>query len=368
MKWSSKYSIEFWDKHGNQLADYSGRAYNRRIMKSRNQPDEIRFSLDLNEFEDYCERSKVDPQTILIAGSTEVRVRRLGTYLSGGQLVYCEPVIDANNQRIDCIAYGFLWLFNKRRTGESPAGQVLEVHTADYGTAKSRKDLAWYLISASQALTNGDFGITRGLTGGSDTLYDKQYSLTNIKDALQAMTELETDPIDIEFTYDKVFNTYDQIGSDRPDIVFEWPGNILTFNAPDDATDVANEVRGMGEGSNDGTQEFRFAEDIPSQTDYQLRQETLQTNGTDDSDGGITDAAEAYKEAKSRPLRVPRFTVDGSRPPFVTDYQIGDRVTVKVNNHQLLAYINGTYRIEKWTLDIDDNDTEVVTPEVTRWV
>ena len=172
MKWSSKYSIEFWDKHGNQLADFSGRAYNRQVTMSRNQHEEIRFSLDLNDFEDYCARSKIDSSQILIAGSTEVRIRRLGKYLCGGQLAYCEPAIDTGGQRIDCIAYGFLWLFGKRTTGETTAGQVLEVHTADYGTAKSRTDLAWYLISASQALTNGDFGITRGLTGGSTTLYD----------------------------------------------------------------------------------------------------------------------------------------------------------------------------------------------------
>lgn len=367
MKWSSKYSIEFWDKHGNQLADYSGRAYNRQIVLSRNQPDEIRFSLDLNDFEDYCERSHTDPKQILTTGSTEVRVRRLGTYISGGQLVYAEAAIDANNQRIDCIVYGFLWLFDSRSTGESNAGQVLEVHTAANGNAKSRTDLAWYLINASQSLTNGDFGVTRGLTGGSTTLYDKQYSRTNIKDALQAMTNLQTDPIDIEFTYNKVFNTYAQIGSDRPDIVFEWPYNILTFNAPDDATDLANEVIGIGSGAADGTQVVEIAEDLSSQTDYQLRQKPLQTNGTDNSDGGITDAAEAYKDAKGRPMRVPKFTVDGNQQPYVTDYRIGDRVTVKVNNHPYIADVNGTYRIEKLTLAIDDNDTEVVTPEVTAW-
>ncbi|MGW5074077.1 hypothetical protein [Rhodococcus sp. NPDC004095] len=367
MKWSSKYSIEFWDKHGNQLADYSGRAYNRRVTLSRNRPDEIKFSLDLNNFEEHCRKAHTDPRQILKTASTEVRVRRLGSYLAGGQLVYAEAVIDANSQRIDCVVYGFLWLFGKRYTGESNAGQVLEVHTTANGNAKSRKDLAWYLINTSQSLTNGGFGITRGLTGGSATTYDKQYSRTNLRNALENMTELSTEPIDIEITHDKVFNTYAQIGSNRPDIVFEWPYNILTLNAPDDATDISNEVIGIGSGAADGTQAVAVAEDLISQTDYELRQEVLQTNGTDNSDGGITDAAEAHRDAKSRPIRVPKFTVDGNKPPFVTDYRIGDRVSVKVNNHPYLADINGTYRIEKLTLEIDDNDSEVVTPEVVAW-
>lgn len=367
MKWSSKYTIEFWDKHGNLLADYSGKAFDRRITLSRNQPDEIKFSLDLNDFEIHCEKAKVDPRQILIVGSTEVRIRRLGSYLSGGQLVYSEVVIDEKSQRIECLGFGFLWLFDKRYTGESNAGQVLEVHTAENGNAKTRSDLAWYLISASQALRNGNFGVTRGVAGGSSTKFDKQYSRTNIKNALQNMTELKTNPIDIEFTYDKVFNTYEQIGSNRPDIVFEWPHNILTLNVPDDATDLANEVMGIGSGAADGTQALEIAEDLVSQSDRELRQDVLQTNGTDNSDGGITDAAEARLDAKSRPMRVPKFTVDGNKAPYVTDYRIGDRVTVKVNNHPFVRDINGTYRIEKLTIAIDDNDTEIVTPEVVPW-
>lgn len=365
MAWSSKYSIEFWDKHGNQLADFSGKAYNRQLVLSRNQPDDLSFSLDLNSFEDFCRRSKLDPKDILKVGSTEVRFRRKAKYLGGGQLVYTNTSISAQGLTIDCRVKGFLWLLSKRYTGETDSGLVNEVFSLSDGTAKSRTDMLWQLISQSQALPNGDFGITRGLTGGSTTLKEKTYRRTNLLNAAQNMTELDSDPIDIEITYDKVLNTYEHIGSNRPDVVFEYPGNIVGLEVADDATDLWNEVIGLGAGAADGTQATYFAEDLVSQTEYQLRQDILNTNATDNSDGGLTDAAEARKQAKSVPIKIPVMTINGNKPPYPGDYGIGDRVTVKVNGYQSLSNINGTYRIEKLTLTIDDSDNEVVKPEVS---
>lgn len=368
MAWSNKYTIELWSKSGVMLADFSGRATDRKITESRNYPESIEFSLDLNSFESYCRAAGIsDPKQLLITNSTEVRVRRAGTYITGGQLVYKNVSITGEEQQIQCRVQGFLGLFAKRRTGETPAGFISEVYTAVEGSAKSRTDLAWHLIDASQQLINGNFGVTRGLVGGSTTLYDKTYSRTNIGDALQAMTTYKADPIDIEFTYNKVFNTYAQIGSDRPDIIFEYPGNIKGLEAPDDGTDVTNEVTALGQGAADGTQKPAFGVDIPSQLDYQLRQDIVQSNGTDDSNGGITDAAEAAKDAKSRPINIPSLTINGNVAPYVTDYRIGDRVRVKINDHPLIDDINGIYRIEKRTITVDDNDNETVKLEVSKW-
>ncbi|WP_425005740.1 hypothetical protein [Mycolicibacterium sp. S3B2] len=367
--YSSKYTIELWTKHGDRLADLAGRVKRRVLTLSRNEPDTLEFEMDLDEFEKYCADLNVDSKDILKTGSTEVRIKRLNTYMSGGQLVYRDPVLTPNGNTVTCHVWGFLALFAKRRTGfadDAETELVSEVYTQAEGTWLSRTDLAWSLINKSQNLTNGDFGITRGLTGGSATLYEKTYNRTNIKDALQAMTKLKTEPIDIEFTYDKVFNTYEYRGSNKPEIVFEYPGNIIGLGAPEDATDITNAVIGIGRGQRDGTQEERYAVDLASQTDYELRQDLLQTNGTDDSDGGITDAAEAEKEAKRVPITIPALQVDGNVAPYVTDYGIGDRVTVKVTGYPLLSDINGTYRIEKMTVTIDENDSETVTLEVSK--
>lgn len=369
MAYTSKFTIELWTKGGQLLADLAVRATGRSIVISRNQPEDIQFTLDVPEFEKYCATLGVDPKNLLTVNVTEVRIKRLGEYFVGGQLMYKSTRLDDRTMSVACRVFGFLALFNKRYTGTTTAGFVSEVYTAANGTAKTRTDLAWALISATQALASGDFGVTRGLTGSSATPRDKTYSRTNIKTALQDLTTLNTDPIDIEFTYNKVFNTYDGniggIGSNRADIVFEYPGNILSIEVPDDGTDMTNEVIGLASGSADGTQATYFAEDTASQATYALRQDIYQSNATDNSDNGLTYGAEAVKLAKSNPIKIPALVINGNVAPYVTDYHIGDRVTVKVNRHPLISDINGSYRIEKITLDIDDNDNEKVTLQVS---
>lgn len=360
MAYSSKYSIELVDRNGQLLADLSGRASKRRITQSRNEAETIIWYLDLNEFEKYCRDINVNPKQIIVPGYTEVRIKRLGTYFVGGQINYMNPHLSASDQSIEVRASGFLDLFIKRFTGTTDAGTVGEIYTAANGSQLSRQDLAWSLINQSQALVYGNFGITRGVTKGSTTLYDKTYSQTNIKDALQDMTKLQTAPIDIEFTYDKKFNCYAQMGSIRNDITFDFPGNILDIGAPVDATTLANQIQGVGQGA-DLAQSIFIASDNTSQATYALRQDIYISNGTDNSDNGITDATNARLAALKVPVQVPTLIVDGGRAPFITDYSIGDRVPVKAASHSMFADINGYYRVEKRIIDIDENDKETVT-------
>lgn len=355
----SKYSIELVNKAGRLLADLSGRARNRRITESRNEAEYIEWVIDLNEFENYCRAAHIQPNQVLKAGYTEVRVKRLGTYMVGGQITYKEPHISQSGQEISIRASGFLDLFIKRFTGETDSGVVQEAYTGI-----SRQDMAWALISGSQALTNGDYGITRGDTFGSSNVYDKLYSRTNIKDALQDLTILENDPIDIKFTYDKKFNCYAKIGSTRNDISFDFPGNIIDLAAPEDATSIANEIIGIGSGTGLG-QVVDLQRDLPSGTDYYLRQDIFMANGEDNVDGALTEKTKAYLSTYKKPLVVPPIVLDGSKPPYVTDYSIGDRVKVKVAGYGVFENINGYYRIEKRTIDIDDDDNETVTLEVS---
>lgn len=364
---SSKYTIELWTREGTLLADLGARLRNRVLIQSRNQPDDLAFDMDLNDFERYCEKAGVDPKDLLVVNSVEVRIKRLATYMSGGQLVYRNVHLEKNSGTVTCRILGFLQLWAKRYTGESDAGLVSDVYSTADGTADlSRKDLAWALINQSQNLTNGDFGVTLGPNqASSTTTYQKNYSRTNIKDALQGLTTVEAGAIDIEFTHDKKFNTYDYMGSNRPDIVFEYPGNIRSIGVPEDGTDMTNEAIGIGRGAADGTQTVAIESDLASQASYGLRQDTINSNGTDNSDGGITDDAKAEIQSASLPLRIPSIVVDGNFAPFVTDYGIGDRVRVKVSGYKLVNNINGMYRIERRTIRIDDDDNEEVTLEVS---
>jgi hypothetical protein len=103
---------------------------------------------------------------------------------------------------------------------------------------------------------------------------------TEIKEALQNLTEVvQLTPFDFEFTYNKVFNTYAAIGSQRPEITFRYPGNIRSIQSPLDATNVVNRVRvlgsGFGSGETEGAAARVITEDVDSENDYKVREGKL---------------------------------------------------------------------------------------------
>lgn len=344
----SKYSVELRSPAGLLLADLSGRASSRTITKIRNDADQIAWSLDLNEYERFCALNHVDPTTLIVNGQTEVRIRRRGTYIAGGKINYKNTSVDANKQTLDIKASGFLQLFNDRFT------DAMRVFTATEATT-----IAWTAIAESQAKPNGDFGITQGLLATVGP-HDETYQWTNIKTLLQDLTNLQTNPFDMEFTAEKVFNTYASIGSNRPDIIFEYPNNILSFQLPEDGTALGNEIIAFGSGNGADAGVTVIVDDLGAQETVQLRQMTITTNGTDDSQGGVTDAANAQLAASALPFEIPQIVVSGDVAPFITDYGIGDRVRVKLGGYGMSRHINGLYRIERFDLTVDDLDHEEV--------
>lgn len=344
---ADKYTFELVNPDGLLLADLSGRARGRKITKSRNEPDEINWSIDLNEFERYCRLMSQSPQDMLIVGQTEIRVKRGDEYLSGGQVNYIQASIDSQNQTLDVKATGFLNLFKDRYTG------VERIFTSVEATM-----IAATAINESQALTNGDFGITIGLLATVGP-HDRTYRRTNLKDLLQNLTTVQTSPFDFEFTYDKTFNTYASIGSNRPDIIFEYPNNIKSLTVPLDGTGIANEVTALGGGFGEEAQTQSIAVDLGSQSNYQLRQKIITPNDVIEQDT-LDEYAESEIAAWSFPFELLQITVDGNIAPFITDYGIGDYARVRVKKYDWLSHIDRMYRIEKYNLSVDENDNEEV--------
>jgi hypothetical protein len=350
---SSIYSFQVFDSLGNKLADLNGRASGRQIIKSRNQPDEITWSMDLAELEAWCHESNVDVSSLLANAQNIVKVKRGNDYISGGQMLYWNARVDSSGASVSPRAIGWLGLLKDRYTSQE--------FSAMDGIAIVKN-----LIDTTQSQPYGDFGITLGDTFDTLTvgLYNKSYVRDEILRAIQDLTESPTRGFDMEMNAHGQLDVYAQLGTDRNEIRFEYPGNILEFNVSNDATDIANQIYGIGSGNGPETQALYPQESIPSKVTHKLRERFLDRRSTDNEDGTLTDAVDAELISAAFPFEIPAITVDGSLEPSVTDYSVGDRVHIRIRNHDLLSHINGMYRIERMTINIDENDTEKVTLEV----
>lgn len=343
----SKYSVELVDASGNLLADLSGRASGRSVTRSRNEADQITWSVDLNEFERYCRLLNLDPKTLIVVDSTEVRIKRGQSYICGGQINY----VETTPQTISFRATGFLNLFKSR-------------YTSNTYTATEATTIASNLITTTQTGTNRDFGVTIG-TMATVGVHDRTYARTNIKDALQNLTQVQTNPFDFDFTYNKVFNTYAQIGSQRPDIIFEYPGNIKDFRVPLDATELANSIIVLGSGFGTDAAATVTVDDTGSQANYKVREKVILESSTE-STTVLTEDGRIALATWSTPTEVPQIDVDGNKAPFITDYGIGDYVLVRFVGHKWLDHISTFFRVEKFVLTVDQDDNEVISLSLSR--
>lgn len=204
-----------------------------------------------------------------------------------------------------------------------------------------------------------DFGVTIGSLA-TVGLHDRIYKRTNIKEALVALTQVQTAAFDFEFTYDKTFITYAAIGTTRNDITFEYPRNIKAVSFDIDATQMGNQIIGLGSGNGTTSQLVVAANDIASQQTYKVRQRVYNSSATDNTDSGLTDGMNVELSKWANPIRLLNLTIDGNVAPYVTDYKIGDRVKVNITNYATFSQINGMYRIEKISVTIDEDDNEEI--------
>src|SRR5205814_585542 len=99
---------------------------------------------------------------------------------------------------------------------------------------------------------------------------DKKFENKNISDALIEFSE-EANGLDFSFTWDKVLNLYwPGIGSERDDILFTYPGNILSLSVSSDSTKIVNSLLARGKGNADANIST-IIDDLTSQATYKLR-------------------------------------------------------------------------------------------------
>lgn len=350
---SPLYEIEIWSQSGQRIDDISALCHNISYTITRNDAETLQFDIDVNEFERRCKDvlGGIDPKYLLQPYVSDIKVKRAGQYLFGSQVV----MISYGNQddtftaTVKCT--GYLNLFKDRYV------------TASY-TGMERVAIACAIINLTQSQTNGSLGVTLNSSQYSTGFTDSQrtYSMSNVKSSLQNLANISDYPFDFNFRYDKVFNTYSEIGADRSgDISFIYGGelgNVKSFSMDRDASQLFNKIYGIGSGIGDAAL-TSTAGDATSQLNYYLREEIAQFNSVviqDTLDRNTATELAVHKDI----LSLPKITV--VTPQLSGKWiSVGDKINIRVNDHTWLDDINGKYRVEQMSVSVDDNDLETIT-------
>lgn len=344
----SKYQFLLYDSSGNLIADLGGYISNRVFSITRNRPEEITFSIPLFTLDQLASNLKLTPADFFQAGVQEVLIRRSGVNICAGQIDYWESdFTDPANPIINVKAHGWMSLFSYR------------IFSGTY-TSEDQAYIIRDLITNSQALTNGDYGITLGTTVIGSNSYDSLvYQDKSIYDIMVEMSE-EDGGFDFQFTYDKVFNLFlPSQGVTRNDIVFTYPGNMLDIKISVDSTKIVNELLARGAGIVAGLS--TTVDDLTSQGTYFLRQgvkDFTDMNSVDQLANSASSELVYYKN----PLILNSITYNGlqNNTPIVGSYSVGDKIRVFASSLPLYGDLDQSFTIDAITVTLGLNDEESV--------
>ena len=315
-------------------------ARKRYLIQRLNNEQEAGFILDADDTKN----------AFITRGVTELYIYYLDTLFWAGQIVSRKPTANGDDEYFEYLVKDWVALLGKRHTG---AESIRTFTTIDAGT------IAWTLISETQALTYGSFGITLGTVESSITrspTYDKKCIL----DAIRELSNLGQDGsasygFDFEITPAKVFNVYFPYkGSIKENVIFKYPDNILTFDGFQDTWGIVNQEWGLGQHWT-GETAIISRSDATSQSVYK-RREAIKSYRDLSVLAMLQDMV--YQDVqwlKDESLTV-KFTARPDDKTAIEDYTVGDMVTVIWDK----ADIDESLWVYERKIDISDNDQVVV--------
>lgn len=341
----AEYKIEVYSKNGKCLGDIRHLAQGLKWTEQRNAAETVSFRMDLARYEEYVKKTGMRPYDFMDAGTTDIRVVRNGKDRVGAHLI--KTVFSPNDPSvyIELSFTGYLNYFKDAYVD------------ADYDKT-GQGDIAWGVINQYQGKQDGDFGIRRGrFTSLGKNPRQRHQKRANVKDFLVRLSNVIDGP-DFQFTPDKKFNTFDAMGSYRPDIRLSYPGNVASFGFERSVDSLANYVIGIGSGNGDDAPSTYATDPYSRKALYRrekivtfssvVRETTLQENTN-----GVLELLKDVRE-------LPSFTLsDGVLD--LNDVGLGDTIYIEMNGYIMFEHIRGFYRIEKIEVDVDENDAEEVT-------
>jgi hypothetical protein len=314
-----------------------------------------------------------------IPARTAIYVDRDGVLIWGG--IIWLRTWDSDSQHFSFQAREFGSYFERRRiTDDFMAGDQALVYDNE-----DQLFIAQDLLTLAQTLAGGDIGlvIPNNVSGIDVT---RVYYAYEFKDVWGAIKDLSNQQDGFDFNIDVAYDnnleprkyaqtaypyrgiTFNANNADA--LVFEFPGNIVAYEWPDDGSVVSNKMYGIGPQSNEAkivavataptnqiTAGYPLLEDTVSYTDQYdpniLYQQTL---------GEVT--------AKQVPVVTPKIVIPAYASPVLGSYKTGDECLLRITDDRFPNNGNGfglsqVYRIVAISVQPGEDGPERVTLTLT---
>lgn len=213
-----------------------------------------------------------------------------------------------------------------------------EISDDFYRHAAEQRGIAWDLIDYTQGQTDGGLGIVRASAAGSAITRTVTYCAEErqvIADAIEDLAAAD-DGFDFDIGPDKVWRTWSPLrGTDRTaDVVLDTRNTIVDLSYTVDATQVENDVAGIGAKGDCEPIHFVRAVDTESRAAYGLMQGAIQRSDIKQDDDLIDSLAaerlSLLKGARKQPV-VKCFQGLVNKSPLDGDFDNGDVIGVRAS-------------------------------------
>lgn len=282
-----------------------------------------------------------DITAVTVPARTALYVDRDGVLIWGG--IIWVRTWDSETQHFSFSAREFGSYLERLRI-------TADIMTGDQALVYQNQDqlfIAQDLLQLTSAMAGADIGLVIP-TNTSGVLATRVYYAYEFKDVWGAIKDLSNQQDGFDFNIDVVYDNnleprkvvrteYPQRGTpydpNNPSaLVFEFPGNVVAYEWPDDGSVVANEMYGIGPQSNEAK---IIAEAVapsnPVASGWPLLQDTV--SYTDQYDSTLL-----YQQtlgevtAKQLPVVTPKIVVPAYAAPVLGSYKTGDEILLRITD------------------------------------
>jgi hypothetical protein len=275
---------------------------------------------------------------------------------------------DSAQQILGISASEMMSLYTRRRIST----------TKSYTSFTDPAVIARQLMQYAESLTHGKTGLTYN---SGTTIYSTKmvYQGYELKPVYQAVKDLAQRFFDFKIapywnpTSGTLYNQF-QIGvgtnySPTSDLapVFQFPGNVLEYKFPEDASSAANKLYGLGYGDN--TTSLRATATDPAligtNGTWPLLEDTASYTDIPDNDL-LKDLTLGQLNATSYPPTTLEIVIPPYVDPYYTQYQIGDEARVDITDDFFPNGYTDVMRIVAISVNPGENGPSRITLTLTR--